>query len=123
MVGMRNITRRGVLGAGLGAAAAIGVAGCGTGSGNGKPGKGSGGADGGNGGGGDGKGPGPQAKPARLIGDGSTADTGKQPHQPDGAGTARARSGSAAIRDLFVGRCGRGRQRPLPAVPGTRQEP
>ncbi|MCX4512504.1 hypothetical protein OHA27_19795 [Streptomyces sp. NBC_01619] len=80
---MRNITRRGVLGAGLGAAAAIGVAGCGTGSGNGKPGKGSGGADGGNGGGGDGKGQGPQEKPARLIGDGSTADTGKQPHQPD----------------------------------------
>ncbi|MEJ8659006.1 hypothetical protein [Streptomyces sp. MS1.AVA.4] len=80
---MRNITRRGVLGAGLGAAAAIGVAGCGTGSGNGKPGKGSGGADGGNGGGGDGKGQGPQEKPARLIGDGSTADTGKQPHQPE----------------------------------------
>ncbi|MFJ6636997.1 hypothetical protein ACIQMR_37570, partial [Streptomyces sp. NPDC091376] len=80
---MRNITRRGLLGAGLGAAAAIGVAGCGTGSGNGKPGKSSGGADGGNGGGGDGKGQAPQEKPVRLIGDGSTADTGKQPHQPD----------------------------------------
>ncbi|MFF4740866.1 hypothetical protein ACFY2W_33985 [Streptomyces sp. NPDC001262] len=61
---MRGISRRGVLALGLGAAAAAGVAGCGSrgstrvadaeGKGNAKP-----------------------------IGDGSTADTGKQPHQPE----------------------------------------
>ncbi|MEU5437625.1 hypothetical protein AB0G73_30210 [Streptomyces sp. NPDC020719] len=64
---MRNFSRRGMLGLGLGAAAAAGIAGCG-----GKDGSGSGsGKDG------------AAKKPdAKLIGDGSTADTGKQPHQP-----------------------------------------
>ncbi|MEU2112312.1 hypothetical protein [Streptomyces sp. NPDC019507] len=75
---MRNITRRNLLGAGLGAAAALGAAGCGVGSGGGgKPGR--SGSDAG----GDGKPPGPGKKPVRLIGDGSTADTGKQPNQPE----------------------------------------
>ncbi|MER6999963.1 hypothetical protein [Streptomyces sp. NPDC000410] len=72
---MRGISRRGLLGAGLGAAATIGMTGC-------SPGKGAspaGTAPGGN----DGKGSGPAAKPLRLIGDGSTADTGRQPHQPE----------------------------------------
>ncbi|TFE49535.1 hypothetical protein E3E14_15825 [Streptomyces sp. ICN441] len=76
---MRDITRRSLLGAGLGAAAAIGAAGCGVGSGGGgEPGRG-----GGETGGGGGKNPGAAKKPVRLIGDGSTADTGKQPRQPD----------------------------------------
>ncbi|MEV4918461.1 hypothetical protein AB0K47_16785 [Streptomyces tirandamycinicus] len=80
---MRDITRRSLLGAGLGAAAAIGAAGCGvgsggTGSGGGEPGRG-----GGETGGGGGKNAGAAKKPVRLIGDGSTADTGKQPRQPD----------------------------------------
>ncbi|MFD3567235.1 hypothetical protein [Streptomyces sp. NPDC058667] len=77
---MRGISRRGLLGAGVGAAAAMGVAAC---SGNnadksGRSGPGKGGdvsAD-----------PGtatPTEDTVRLIGDGSTADTGKQPHQPD----------------------------------------
>ncbi|MFD4719321.1 hypothetical protein ACFWOY_03095 [Streptomyces sp. NPDC058423] len=75
---MRNITRRNLLGAGLGAAAALGAAGCGVGSGGGgKPGRSGSDADG------DGKPPGPAKKPVRLIGDGSTADTGKQPNQPE----------------------------------------
>ncbi|MEW1718451.1 hypothetical protein [Streptomyces sp. NPDC093109] len=76
---MRDISRRSLLGAGLGAAA-IGVAGCSS-SGESKladaTGKGSGDASGS---------PSakssPKAKDARLIGDGSTSDTGKQPHQP-----------------------------------------
>lgn len=66
---MRDFSRRGVLGLGLGAAAA-GIAGCGGGgSGPGKPGP-----------------LGPAASgppPAKPIGDGSTADTGPQPNQPD----------------------------------------
>ncbi|MEU2118852.1 hypothetical protein ABZ567_25120 [Streptomyces sp. NPDC016459] len=77
---MSGISRRGLLGAGVGAAAAMGVAAC---SGNnadksGRSGPGKGGdvsAD-----------PGtatPTKDTVRLIGDGSTADTGKQPHQPD----------------------------------------
>lgn len=75
---MRDMSRRSLLGAGIGAAAAIGIGGCGTDSGTpGNAGKDSGGAGGGNK---------PSAKPSekniRLIGDGSTADTGKQPHQP-----------------------------------------
>lgn len=75
---MRNITRRNLLGAGLGAAAALGAAGCGVGSGGGgKPRRSGGDAGGG------GKPPGPAKKPVRLIGDGSTADTGKQPNQPE----------------------------------------
>ncbi|MEV8455592.1 hypothetical protein AB0467_26695 [Streptomyces sp. NPDC052095] len=76
---MRDISRRGLLGAGLGAAAAVGVAGCGTfGSSGGSRSGGTGkqGADGGA------QGTGPVKKDVRKIGDGSTADTGKQPHQP-----------------------------------------
>ncbi|MFJ3144909.1 hypothetical protein ACIPJM_20975 [Streptomyces halstedii] len=81
---MREIDRRGLLGAGLGAAAALTVAGCGASgsSDGGSPGspekspKGDGGAHGtGNGGG-------SPRKNVRVIGDGSTADTGKQPKQP-----------------------------------------
>ncbi|GAA2975714.1 hypothetical protein [Streptomyces fulvorobeus] len=77
---MREIERRGLLSAGLGAAAAIGLSGCDP-LGKEKPGHGdiSGGGPGG-----DGKRP--AARPPKnrtgLIGDGSTADTGKQPHQP-----------------------------------------
>ncbi|WP_142215088.1 hypothetical protein [Streptomyces sp. SLBN-118] len=72
---MRDISRRGVLGAGLGAAAAIGIAGCGSFNQD----------KGGRAGpGGDGKGgkPSPSKSQGRLIGDGSTSDTGKQPNQP-----------------------------------------
>ncbi|WEV26121.1 hypothetical protein OYE22_13610 [Streptomyces sp. 71268] len=69
---MRDMSRRGLLGlgAGAGAAAALTVAGCSTGS----------------GGGGNktpGGGPATQQAKARPIGDGSTADTGPQPGQPD----------------------------------------
>ncbi|MEV7914231.1 MULTISPECIES: polysaccharide deacetylase family protein [Streptomyces] len=78
---MRDINRRGLLGAGLGAAAAIGLAGCGTSGSSGDGGSGQGGkGDAGTGGNGSGNGS-PKNK-VRLIGDGSTADTGKQPHQP-----------------------------------------
>ncbi|MFE9815817.1 hypothetical protein [Streptomyces sp. NBC_00236] len=80
---MRDISRRGLLGAGLGAAAAIGMAGCSSsggsdtgGAGPDKGAKGEKGADGAV------KGNGPAKKDVRAIGDGSTADTGKQPHQP-----------------------------------------
>ncbi|MFF4182478.1 hypothetical protein ACFYZ9_04750 [Streptomyces sp. NPDC001691] len=72
---MRDISRRGLLGAGLGAVAAAGLAGCGSagGDGTGGPSRPVGG-----------QGPVKPAKPqARLIGDGSTADTGKQPNQPE----------------------------------------
>jgi hypothetical protein len=71
--GTGGISRRGALGLGLGAAAAIGIAGCSSGDGSGalRPG-------GGRSGGGPGK---PSGPPVRLIGDGSTADTGPQPHQ------------------------------------------
>ncbi|MFC9034504.1 polysaccharide deacetylase family protein [Streptomyces arboris] len=91
---MRDINRRGLLGAGLGTAAAIGLAGCGfsgsSGSaeggtsgdggdaGKGDTGTGGKGDTGTGGSGGNGS---PKGK-VRLIGDGSTADTGKQPHQP-----------------------------------------
>ncbi|WP_274030756.1 hypothetical protein [Streptomyces sp. MMBL 11-1] len=88
---MRDMNRRGLLGAGLGAAAAIGLAGCGASgsSGDGGSGPGGKGDTGGNGNGngngsGNGSGSGnsaPKSK-VRLIGDGSTADTGKQPNQP-----------------------------------------
>ncbi|MGA4850501.1 hypothetical protein ACOBQB_31270 [Streptomyces sp. G5(2025)] len=69
---MRDISRRGMLGLGAGAAAAFGLAACGSG------------ADG------DSSGPAGKAKegqaggkvPAKPIGDGSTAYTGTQPHQP-----------------------------------------
>ncbi|RPK81915.1 hypothetical protein [Streptomyces sp. ADI98-10] len=78
---MRDINRRGLLGAGLGAAAAIGLAGCGASGSPGDEGSGQGGkGDAGTGGNGSGNGS-PKGK-VRLIGDGSTADTGKQPHQP-----------------------------------------
>lgn len=79
---MRDISRRGLLGAGLGAAAAIGVAGCGSsGSDTGGTGP-DGGVKGEKGADGAVKGEGPAKKDVRAIGDGSTADTGKQPHQP-----------------------------------------
>ncbi|MFD6531842.1 hypothetical protein [Streptomyces sp. NPDC060184] len=88
-----NINRRGLLGAGLGAAAAAGIAGCGSlGSGGGAhhgPGKSSGGAagtapdHGAHAGGGKERGTGSANSGVRLIGDGSTSDTGKQPKQPD----------------------------------------
>ncbi|MEU6958603.1 hypothetical protein [Streptomyces chrestomyceticus] len=65
---MRAISRRNVLGMGVGAAAALGVAGCSTGSGSGS--------------GSDQDKNAVQAK-AKPIGDGSTADSGPQPHQPE----------------------------------------
>ncbi|WP_405985147.1 hypothetical protein [Streptomyces sp. NBC_00872] len=88
---MREISRRGLLGAGIAGmgAVATGIAGCGStgstrsgntvGAGTPRP------SDGGKGGGESGKpapGTRPTGKDVRLIGDGSTADTGKQPHQP-----------------------------------------
>ncbi|MGQ4728805.1 MULTISPECIES: polysaccharide deacetylase family protein [Streptomyces] len=79
---MRDINRRGLLGAGLGAAAAIGLAGCGTSGSTGDGGSGQGGK-GDTGTGGNGSGNGSPKNKVRLIGDGSTADTGKQPHQPE----------------------------------------
>ncbi|MGW4839511.1 hypothetical protein [Streptomyces globisporus] len=79
---MRDINRRGLLGAGLGAAAAIGLAGCGTSGSSGDGGSGRGGK-GDSGTGGNGSGNGSPKNKVRLIGDGSTADTGKQPHQPE----------------------------------------
>ncbi|MEV5594738.1 hypothetical protein [Streptomyces sp. NPDC052496] len=63
---MRAISRRNVLGLGVGAAAALGVAGCSTGSGS-ESGQDKNAV---------------QAK-AKPIGDGSTADAGPQPHQPE----------------------------------------
>ncbi|NBM15408.1 hypothetical protein GUY61_06950, partial [Streptomyces sp. GC420] len=71
--------RRGLLGLGVGAAAAMGLAGCNM------PGSGGGGTDTGKDGkrgAKDGKGHGKDSVEARPIGDGSTADTGKQPRQP-----------------------------------------
>ncbi len=79
---MRDINRRGLLGAGLGAAAAIGLAGCGTSGSSGDGGSHQGGR-GDSGTGGNGSGNGAPKNKVRLIGDGSTADTGKQPHQPE----------------------------------------
>lgn len=80
---MRDIDRRGLLGAGLGAAAAIGLAGCGTSGSSADGGPGQGGTgDAGAGGNGSGSGNGAPKNKVRLIGDGSTADTGKQPRQP-----------------------------------------
>ncbi len=70
---MRDISRRGMLGLGAGTAAALGLAACGSGGGGDSAGP----ADhAGNGKGGQAK------RPAKLIGDGSTAYTGKQPGQP-----------------------------------------
>ncbi|WP_326660856.1 hypothetical protein [Streptomyces sp. NBC_00385] len=80
---MRDISRRGLLGAGLGAAVAIGMAGCSSSGGSGTGGAGpEKGAKGEKGADGAVKGNGPAKKDVRAIGDGSTADTGKQPHQP-----------------------------------------
>ncbi|MFJ3997436.1 polysaccharide deacetylase family protein [Streptomyces parvus] len=79
---MRDINRRGLLGAGLGAAAAIGLAACGT-SGSSGDGESGPGGKGDSGTGGNGSGNGAPKNKVRLIGDGSTADTGKQPHQPE----------------------------------------
>ncbi|WP_406451293.1 hypothetical protein OG782_15505 [Streptomyces sp. NBC_00876] len=80
---MRDISRRGLLGAGLGAAAAVGVAGCSSSGSSGTertgPDK---GAKGEKAAGGTTKGTGHAKKDVRVIGDGSTVDTGKQPHQP-----------------------------------------
>ncbi len=78
---MRDINRRGLLGAGLGAAAVIGLAGCGASGSTGDGGSGQAG-NGDSGTGGNGSGNGSPKNKVRLIGDGSTADTGKQPHQP-----------------------------------------
>ncbi|GHH88492.1 hypothetical protein [Streptomyces capitiformicae] len=69
------------LGAGVGAAATLGLAGCGTGLGSGggsgrSGGSGSGSGKGGSGGGGEKK------NTVKPLGDGSTANTGKQPNQP-----------------------------------------
>ncbi|MFI1710631.1 hypothetical protein [Streptomyces griseoruber] len=74
---MRAITRRGALGLGAGAAAAAGLVGCGSLTGTDPS------PAGGSGKGGSGKkgSPKPTAT-AKPIGDGSTAFTGKQPHQP-----------------------------------------
>ncbi|WP_432134352.1 MULTISPECIES: hypothetical protein [unclassified Streptomyces] len=76
---MRTFSRRGALGLGAGAAAAVGLTACGGSDSPDGP-QGSGGKDGKGGAGAD-----PSASPspsARPIGDGSTAFTGKQPHQP-----------------------------------------
>ncbi|MEU6098450.1 hypothetical protein [Streptomyces sp. NPDC047079] len=71
---MRDISRRGLIGLGAGTAAAMGLAACGTQGQDstlpGRPGKGGSGAS-----------SSPTAT-ARPLGDGSTADTGKQPYQP-----------------------------------------
>ncbi|MFJ4920171.1 hypothetical protein [Streptomyces sp. NPDC088725] len=75
---MRHISRRGLLGAGIGAAAAIGIAACGRQSGSTPRDS----APAGGKSGGDGSTKPPPRNEARLIGDGSTSDTGKQPHQP-----------------------------------------
>ncbi|OII61904.1 hypothetical protein BJP40_30160 [Streptomyces sp. CC53] len=78
---MREITRRALLGAGAGTAVTAAAAGCGLvdggGGGTASPSRGADGKGGGQGGRGGGRSQG------RLIGDGSTADTGKQPHQPE----------------------------------------
>lgn len=77
MSDMRGFSRRGVLGLGLGAAAAAGIAGCSVGgpsdAGNPGPVNPSGGAP---------QPDAPGAPAVKPIGDGSTADTGPQPHQP-----------------------------------------
>ncbi|WP_424216622.1 hypothetical protein ACN20G_31340 (plasmid) [Streptomyces sp. BI20] len=67
---MRDLTRRGVLGLGLGAAAAAGLTGCGA-DGRAELGPKDNGAKGG-----------PSGPAPKPIGDGSTSDTGPQPHQP-----------------------------------------
>ncbi|MFF0204190.1 hypothetical protein [Streptomyces sp. NPDC005017] len=78
---MRTVTRRGALGLGAGVAATVGLAGCGslTSSDGPSPGSGSGKN---RPGGPSGKPSGSPSPTARPIGDGSTAFTGRQPHQP-----------------------------------------
>ncbi|BAU84131.1 hypothetical protein SLA_3217 [Streptomyces laurentii] len=78
--GDSGVSRRRLLGAGVGAAAALGIAGCGIGDqdGAGRSGPGRGGDASGSG-----TSASPTEKDAKPIGDGSTADTGKQPNQPD----------------------------------------
>ncbi|MBP0456680.1 twin-arginine translocation signal domain-containing protein [Streptomyces montanisoli] len=76
---MRSISRRDLLGAGAGAAAAVGLAACGAEKGHGH--KASAEATG-KGAVGKGNAAGPPQRPMKLIGDGSTAYTGKQPNQP-----------------------------------------
>ncbi|WP_394433206.1 polysaccharide deacetylase family protein [Streptomyces sp. SGAir0957] len=71
---MRDVSRRGLLGLGAGAATAVALAGCGSG--------GSGKAPTVSPGGHSGTTQGPKRPAAKPIGDGSTAYTGKQPHQP-----------------------------------------
>ena len=73
-------------------------------------------------------GAGRQAGPvqSRAAGPSVTAppsDTGKQPQPAAEARAARAGPDAAAVRGLLLGRRGRGRQRPLPALPRTRQGP
>ncbi|MEU5318862.1 polysaccharide deacetylase family protein [Streptomyces sp. NPDC021056] len=70
---MRALTRRGALGLGVGGAAALGLAGCGTLTSSEGP---------SHAGGSPGSKPSAQTHRARPLGDGSTAYTGKQPHQP-----------------------------------------
>lgn len=68
---MREIGRRGLIGLGAGAVAAMGLAACGARQqGSASPAGGSGQGD-------------SATAPARLLGDGSTADTGRQPNQPE----------------------------------------
>ncbi|WP_030904163.1 twin-arginine translocation signal domain-containing protein [Streptomyces sp. NRRL F-5126] len=76
---MRSISRRDLLGAGAGAAAAVGLAACGAEKAGGH--KASAEATG-KGAVGKGNAAGPPQRPMKLIGDGSTAYTGKQPNQP-----------------------------------------
>ncbi|WP_282796520.1 hypothetical protein [Streptomyces sp. CC224B] len=72
VTGRGVLSRRGAIGLGLGAAAAVSLTACGSGSGDASP-----AADKGKGGG-----EAPE-RPAKPIGDGSTAFTGKQPKQPE----------------------------------------
>ncbi|MFE0178310.1 hypothetical protein ACFWZ2_38990 [Streptomyces sp. NPDC059002] len=68
---MRDFSRRGMLGLGAGAAAAFGLAACGSGGDGDSPAEKAGAGQGG-----------AERHPAKPIGDGSTAYTGKQPKQP-----------------------------------------
>ncbi|MFF6997973.1 hypothetical protein ACFY93_23845 [Streptomyces sp. NPDC008313] len=70
---MRDFSRRGMIGLGAGAAAALGLTACGTEKQD----------DAGHAGGSRGGASGAPTHPARPLGDGSTAFTGKQPHQPE----------------------------------------
>ncbi len=117
---MRDINRRGLLGAGLGAAAAIGLAGCGTSGSSGDGGSGRGGK-GDSGTGGNGSGNGAPKNKVRLIGDGSTADTGKQPHQPETPVPLEPGQKPPQFVIFSWDGAGESRQRALPALSRTRQ--